>query len=212
MAPVIDGQGSPRAADANERTLDRGMSMRRVDKRAEYTRPGVSEEEINEIRKCYWMLDTQDGKRPERGFIDPNDLMEAMNSLGIDWNKSELYQTLAEVDHDNSGNIGLEEFINLTTALITEADLDKKGDPSSFDRLFKKFDQGNDEYINLDKLRLVCRELGETLGSGSEQSDEQLKDMLRYAKNDDGGGSGGQLQVTKQELWDCLSKTRLMKS
>ena len=77
---------------------------------------------------------------------------------------------------------------------------------------FKKFDQGNDEYINLDKLRLVCRELGETLGSGSEQSDEQLKDMLRYAKNDDGGGSGGQLQVTKQELWDCLSKTRLMKS
>ena len=39
------------------------------------------------------MLDTQDGKRGERGYIEPNDLMEAMNSLGIDWNKSELYQT-----------------------------------------------------------------------------------------------------------------------
>ena len=95
-------------------------SLRRGDKRAEYTRPGVSEEEIDEIRQAFWMMDTQDGKRDERGFIDPNDLMEAMNSLGIDWNKSELYQTLSEVDHDNSGNIGLEEFINLTTALITE--------------------------------------------------------------------------------------------
>ena len=187
-------------------------SLRRGDKRAEYTRPGVSEEEIDEIRQAFWMMDTQDGKRDERGFIDPNDLMEAMNSLGIDWNKSELYQTLSEVDHDNSGNIGLEEFINLTTALITEQDLSRSGEPSTFDLLFKKFDQRGDDYINLDSLRLVCRELGETLGSGSEQSDEQLKDMLRYAKNDDGGGSGGQLQVTKQELWDCLSKTRLMKS
>ena len=133
--------------------------------------------------------------------------MEAMNSLGIDWDKSELYQTLAEVDHDNSGNIGLEEFINLTTALITEKDLDRDGAPAPFDLLFKKFDQGGDDYIDLAKLRLVCRELGETLGSGSEQSDDQLKDMLRYAKGD----GGGPLQVTKQELWDCLSKTRLMK-
>ena len=55
------------------------------------------------------------------------------------------------------------------------------------------------------------RELGETLGSGSEQSDEQLKDMLRFAKHDEGAAGGGPLQVTKQELWDCLSRTRLMK-
>ena len=134
-------------------------SLRRGDKRAEYTRPGVSEEEIDEIRQAFWMMDTQDGKRDERGFIDPNDLMEAMNSLGIDWNKSELYQTLSEVDHDNSGNIGLEEFINLTTALITEQDLSRSGEPSTFDLLFKKFDQRGDDYINLDSLRLVCRRL-----------------------------------------------------
>ena len=207
-----EAQGSPRVDDEKEQTIRPGL--RRGDsKRAEYTRPGVSEEEIEEIRNVLWQLDRQDGKRPERGFIDPNDLMEAMNSLGIDWNKSELYQTLSEVDHDNSGNIGLEEFINLTTALVTEKDLDRSGQPSSFDLLFKKFDQGNDDYITLDKLRLVCRELGETLGSGTEQSDEQLKDMLRYAKSADGSTSaGGQLQVTKQELYDCLSKTRLMKS
>ena len=109
------------------------------------------------------------------------------------------------------GNIGLEEFINLTTALITEQDLSRSGEPSTFDLLFKKFDQRGDDYINLDSLRLVCRELGETLGSGSEQSDEQLKDMLRFAKHDEGAAGGGPLQVTKQELWDCLSRTRLMK-
>ena len=100
---------------------------------------------------------------------------------------------------------------NLTTALITEQDLSRSGEPSTFDLLFKKFDQRGDDYINLDSLRLVCRELGETLGSGSEQSDEQLKDMLRFAKHDEGAAGGGPLQVTKQELWDCLSRTRLMK-
>lgn len=204
---MAEQQSSPRREDENERTVRPGARRPAGPIRAEYARPGVSEEEIAEIRKCFWMLDTQDGKRAERGHIEPNDLMEAMNSLGIDWDKSELYQTLAEVDHDNSGNIGLEEFINLTTALITEKDLDRSGDAPEFDKLFKKFDQGSDDYIDVAKLRLVCRELGETLGSGSEQSDDQLKDMLRYAKGD----GGGPLQVTKQELWDCLSKTRLMK-
>ena len=181
------------------------------DHETEFTRPGVSEDEIEEIKKVFTMMDTQNGKRPARGQLDPNQLMEAMNALGIVWKKSDVYQTLAEVDHDNSGNIGLEEFINLTTALITEQDLSRSGEPSTFDLLFKKFDQRGDDYINLDSLRLVCRELGETLGSGSEQSDEQLKDMLRFAKHDEGAAGGGPLQVTKQELWDCLSRTRLMK-
>ena len=155
------------------------------------------------------MMDTRDGTRAARGHVDPNDLMEAMNSLGIEWDRAQLYQTLAEVDHDNSGTIGLEEFINLTTALVTEKDLDRGGTPSPFDALFKNFDNADDGLIDLAKLRLVCRELGETLGSGSEQSDEQLRDMLRYAKGD---AAGDDLRVTKQELWDALSKTRLMSS
>jgi centrin-1 len=160
------------------------------DHETEFTRPGVSEDEIEEIRKVFTMMDTQNGKRPARGQLDPNQLMEAMNALGIVWKKSDVYQTLAEVDHDNSGTVGLEEFINLTTALVT---------------LFAKFDHGGDGYVDLAKLRFVCRELGEQLGSGSEQADDQLREMLKHASKD---GSGE--RVTKDELYDCLAKTRLM--
>ena len=124
-------------------------------------------------------------------------------ALGIVWKKSDVYQTLAEVDHDNSGTVGLEEFINLTTALVTEADLDRTN--GNFDALFAKFDHGGDGYVDLAKLRFVCRELGEQLGSGSEQADDQLREMLKHASKD---GSGE--RVTKDELYDCLAKTRLM--
>ena len=75
------------------------------DHETEFTRPGVSEDEIEEIKKVFTMMDTQNGKRPARGQLDPNQLMEAMNALGIVWKKSDVYQTLAEVDHDNSGTV-----------------------------------------------------------------------------------------------------------
>ena len=173
------------------------------DHETEFTRPGVSEDEIEEIKKVFTMMDTQNGKRAPRGQLDPNQLMEAMNALGIVWKKSDVYQTLAEVDHDNSGTVGLEEFINLTTALVTEADLDRTN--GNFDALFAKFDHGGDGYVDLAKLRFVCRELGEQLGSGSEQADDQLREMLKHASKD---GSGE--RVTKDELYNCLAKTRLM--
>ena len=102
-----------------------------------------------------------------------------------------------------SGTVGLEEFIDLTTALVTEADLDRTN--GNFDALFAKFDHGGDGYVDLAKLRFVCRELGEQLGSGSEQADDQLREMLKHASKD---GSGE--RVTKDELYDCLAKTRLM--
>ena len=43
-----------------------GASTRRLGQlsdRNQYTRPGVSEEEIAEIRKCFEMMDTRDGTR-----------------------------------------------------------------------------------------------------------------------------------------------------
>lgn len=168
-----------------------------------FTRPGVSEDEIEEIRKVFKSMDTQNGKRKARGHLDPNDLMQAMNALGIVYTKSTFYQTLAEVDHDNSGTVDLEEFIHLTTALVSDADLDRSS--GNYDALFAKFDHGGDGYVDLAKLRFVCRELGEALGSGSEQADDQLREMLKHASSD---GSGD--KVTKDELHDCLAQTRLM--
>ena len=149
------------------------------DHETEFTRPGVSEDEIEEIKKVFTMMDTQNGKRPARGQLDPNQLMEAMNAPGSVWKKSDVYQTLAEADLDRTNG--------------------------NFDALFAKFDHGGDGYVDLAKLRFVCRELGEQLGSGSEQADDQLREMLKHASKD---GSGE--RVTKDELYDCLAKTRLM--
>lgn len=52
-----------------------------------YERPGLSEEEIEEIREAFNLFDT-DGS----GTIDPKELKAAMQSLGFEAKNQTIYQ------------------------------------------------------------------------------------------------------------------------
>jgi len=69
-----------------------------------YERPGLSEEEIEEIREAFNLFDT-DGS----GTIDPKELKAAMQSLGFEAKNQTIYQMIGDIDKDGSGEIDFEE-------------------------------------------------------------------------------------------------------
>ena len=74
-------------------------------------RPGLSEEEIEEIREAFNLFDT-DGS----GTIDPKELKAAMQSLGFEAKNQTIYQMIGDIDKDGSGEIDFEEFLDMMTA------------------------------------------------------------------------------------------------
>merc|ERR1719164_153147 len=75
-----------------------------------YERPGLSDEEIEEIKEAFNLFDT-DGS----GTIDPKELKAAMQSLGFEAKNQTIYQMIADIDKDNSGTIDFEEFLDMMT-------------------------------------------------------------------------------------------------
>ena len=67
-------------------------------------RPGLSEEEISEIREAFDLFDT-DGS----GTIDPKELKAAMQSLGFEAKNATIYAMVQDIDKDGSGQIDFEE-------------------------------------------------------------------------------------------------------
>jgi centrin-1 len=76
-----------------------------------YERPGLSEEEVEEIREAFNLFDT-DGS----GTIDPKELKAAMQSLGFEAKNQTIYQMIGDIDKDGSGSIDFEEFLDMMTA------------------------------------------------------------------------------------------------
>ena len=79
-------------------------------------RPGLSEEEIEEIREAFNLFDT-DGS----GTIDPKELKAAMQSLGFEAKNQTIYQMIGDIDKDGSGSIDFEEFLDMMTAKMSGA-------------------------------------------------------------------------------------------
>ena len=82
-----------------------------------YERPGLSEDEIEEIREAFNLFDT-DGS----GTIDPKELKAAMQSLGFEAKNQTIYQMIGDIDKDNSGTIDFEEFLDMMTAKMSDKD------------------------------------------------------------------------------------------
>ena len=71
-----------------------------------YIRPGLTEDEIEEIKEAFDLFDT-DGS----GSIDPKELRAAMQSLGFEAKNQTIYQMITDLDKNKSGNIDFEEFL-----------------------------------------------------------------------------------------------------
>lgn len=99
-----------------------------------YERPGLSEEEIEEIREAFNLFDTDgsgmffetllsgisehcDSKyKYLSGTIDPKELKAAMQSLGFEAKNQTIYQMIADIDKDGNGSIDFDEFLDMMTA------------------------------------------------------------------------------------------------
>lgn len=151
---------------------------------SEYQRHGLSKEEISEIKEAFDLFDTDGG-----GSIDPKELKEAMNSLGLEARNQTIYQMITDLDADNSGAIEFKEFLDLMTARMS--DRDSKDD---IKKVFRLFDEENCGYITLKSIRRVAKELGETM------EDSELQEMIERA---DSHGDG---HVSFDDFYNIMTK------
>ena len=132
-------------------------------------RPGLTEDEIEEIREAFNLFDTDNS-----GSIDPKELKAAMQSLGFETKNPTIYQMIADLENEGP-SIDFETFLNAITAKLG----DKETKPG-IKKIFDLFDDDGTGAININNLRRVAKELGETM------TQDELKEMLeRAASNGD---------------------------
>ena len=149
-----------------------------------YLRPGLTEDEIEEIKEAFDLFDT-DGS----GSIDPKELRAAMQSLGFEAKNQTIFQMISDLDKNKSGSIDFEEFLDMMTARMS--DKDTREDIS---KVFRLFDDDTSGSITLRNLRRVAKELGETM------TDEELQEMVDRA---DSNGDGA---VSMDDFYNIMTK------
>jgi Ca2+-binding EF-hand superfamily protein len=147
-------------------------------------RPGVSEEDIEEIREAFNLFDT-DGS----GTIDPKELKAAMQSLGFEAKNQTIYQMIGDIDKDGSGEIDFEEFLDMMTAKMSDKD-----SREDIMKVFNLFDDDQSGKISLRNLKRVAKELGETM------TDAELLEMIERADNDQDG------EINFEEFYAIMTK------
>lgn len=159
--------------------------VEKTSKRVE--RPGLSQDEVDEIRQAFDLFDTNG-----TGRIDPKELKAAMQSLGFDTKNPTIFQLIAELDTNEAAKRGGIDFDNFVEAINN-----KLGDKETKDgirRIFELFiDDPNQETITLSSLRRIARELGEQM------SNDELKDMLERA-------SSNGTELSFDEFYDIMTK------
>ena len=104
------------------------MSKRGGSKKVE--RPGLSSEEVDEIKQAFDLFDTNG-----TGKIDPKELKAAMQSLGFDSKNPTIYQLIADLDTpeaERNGGISFDDFVDAIN--------DKLGDKESKEGIRRIFD------------------------------------------------------------------------
>ena len=147
-------------------------------------RPGLSEEEIEEIREAFNLFDT-DGS----GTIDPKELKAAMQSLGFEAKNQTIYQMIGDIDKDGSGSIDFDTFLDMMTAKMSDKD-----SREDIMKVFNLFDDDQSGKISLRNLKRVAKELGETM------TDAELLEMIERADNDQDG------EINFEEFYAIMTK------
>ena len=145
-------------------------------------RPGLTEEEIEEIREAFAMFDTEGS-----GTIDPRELKAAMHSLGFEKKSPTVYEMICDLE-DKGNECDFDEFLDAISSKLGNRET-KDG----IDRIFDLFDDDKTGTINLNNIRRVAKELGETM------SLDELKEMLQRAS------SNGE-EITREDFYNIMTK------
>ena len=144
-------------------------------------RPGLTEDEIEEIREAFNLFDT-DGS----GKIDPKELKAAMQSLGFENKNPTIYQMIADLEKEGQ-DIDFDQFLDAITS--------KLGDKETRNGINKIFDlfAENQDTITLNNLKRVAKELGETMSA------EELQEMLERAASNN-------QEITREDFYNIMTK------
>lgn len=149
-----------------------------------YEKPGLTEDEILEIKEAFDLFDTDGG-----GSIDPKELKAAMVSLGFEAKNQTIYQMISDLDADGSGAIDFKEFLDMMTARMSDKDTRE-----DIEKVFRLFDDEKSGSVSIKNLRRVAQELGETM------DDAELNEMIERA---DSNGDG---MVTLDDFYNIMTK------
>merc|ERR1712066_409432 len=127
-----------------------------------WERPGLSADEVQEVKDAFDLFDTDSS-----GAVSVQELIEAMESLGLKEKSEAVFNMIKEIDSDGSGELEFQEFLEMMTARLTN-----KTPRVEIERVFKLFDNDRTGEISLDNLKRVAAELGE------EVSNEELQEMV----------------------------------
>jgi calmodulin len=131
----------------------------------------LTKEQIAEFKEAFQIFD-KDGD----GLITTKELGTIMRSLGQTLSEEELKTIIEEVDHDKSGTIDFQEFLELMAWKMKEIDIEDE-----LIEAFKVFDRDGNGLISAHELRFVMSSAGEKL------SEEDIEEMIREAdENGDG--------------------------
>lgn len=128
-----------------------------------WERPGLSADEVQEVKDAFDLFDSDSS-----GAVSVTELVEAMQSLGIDQKNEAVFNMIKEIDTDGSGELEFQEFLEMMTARLTD-----KTPRTEIERVFKLFDDDRTGEISLGNLKRVASELGE------EVSQEELLEMVQ---------------------------------
>ena len=137
-------------------------------------RQDISTEENDDLRQAFDLFDIK-----ENGKIDPSEIKETMKQLGFDLKNPTIYNIINDLDTEESkknGGLSFSEFSEIMQKRLGDRDT-KEGVKRIFD-LF--VDNENAEYIPLESLKKVAKELGEKM------SEDELKDMIECATKNNG--------------------------
>ena len=147
-------------------------------------RPGLTDDEIEELRQAFDLFDT-DGS----GTIDPKELRVAMQSLGFETKNQTIYQMIQDIDKDGDGDVNFDEFLDMMTSRLAGSDTKE-----DIQKIFELFDDDMTGYISLQNLKRVAIELGENM------DDAELLEMIERADSDKDG------QISSEEFYTIMTQ------
>lgn len=152
---------------------------------SEYERPGLTDEEICEIKEAFDLFDVE-----RCGTIETRDLKNAMEAQGFQDKSPTIFKMVCELDVEGKGRVDFEEFLDMMTEhAVEDSSLEE------IRKVFNLFDIDQTGYIELTNLKQIAKELGESL------NEEEIIELI--AKSDaDGDG-----KVSFEEFYNIMSRT-----